>query len=272
MLLEFFKYQGTGNDFIMIDNRKGVFDPEDLSSVRSLCDRKFGIGADGLILIQNHPEFDFEVIYYNADGSKSLCGNGSRCAVEFSRYLGIIEDKTTFLAIDGAHEAFIKNGLVHLKMNNVNKVTQKDQDFILNTGSPHYVRFVEGVKTIDVFEEGRSIRYSDPFKKEGINVNFTEKTSEGSIFVRTYERGVENETLSCGTGVTACALVSGMNGVKSPVSVSTLGGKLMISFDHKGEGRFENIYLIGPAQFVFSGKIDIKTTLIRPESRTGATV
>ena len=258
MQLEFFKYQGTGNDFVMIDNRNGVFDPEDLALVRSLCDRKFGIGADGLILIQNHPRFDFECVYFNADGSKSLCGNGSRCAVEFSRTLGIIKDNTTFLAIDGAHEAFIKDGLVHLKMNNVNGITRQGDDYYLNTGSPHYVRFVDEVKKVDVFQDGRAVRYSDQFKKDGINVNFTESIGVGSIFVRTYERGVEDETLSCGTGVTACALISGLKGMKSPVSVSTLGGELSISFVRTGEEKFENIYLIGPAQFVFAGKIDIQ--------------
>jgi diaminopimelate epimerase len=258
MQLEFFKYQGTGNDFVMIDNRKGVFDPDNLELVRSLCNRKFGVGADGLILIQDHPDYDFECVYYNADGSKSLCGNGSRCAVEFSRTLGIIKDKTTFLAIDGAHEAFIKDGLVHLKMNNVSGVNKQGNDYYLNTGSPHYVRFVEEVKNIDVFEEGRAVRHSDQFKKEGINVNFTESLGAGSIFVRTYERGVEDETLSCGTGVTACALVNGLKGMKSPVSVKTLGGELSISFVQTGEQQFENIYLIGPAQFVFAGKIDIQ--------------
>jgi diaminopimelate epimerase len=257
MQLEFFKYQGTGNDFVMIDNRAGDFDPDDIVTVRNLCDRKFGIGADGLILIQNHPDYDFEVIYFNADGSKSLCGNGSRCAVEFSKYLGIIENETTFLAIDGTHEAYIKEDLVYLKMNDVEKINKQGEDYYLNTGSPHYVRFVKDVKNLSVFDEGRKVRYNDQFKKEGINVNFTEWQGKGSIFVRTYERGVEDETLSCGTGVTACALVAGLSGMESPVKVSTLGGELMISFDKKGEERFENIYLIGPAQFVFSGKIDM---------------
>ncbi|HYG37735.1 MAG TPA: diaminopimelate epimerase [Cytophagales bacterium] len=257
MLLEFFKYQGTGNDFIMIDNRENIFDPDNLLLVQKLCNRKFGIGADGLILIQHHPDYDFEVIYFNADGSKSLCGNGSRCAVQFARFLNLIDNKTTFLAIDGPHEAFVKEELVYLRMNNVTAIHKKDSDYFLNTGSPHYVKFVEQVNSFDVFNEGKKIRNSDQFKKEGINVNFAEKVDAGKIFVRTYERGVEDETFSCGTGVTACALVTGLLGMSSPVKVSTLGGDLMISFDRSGEEKFENIYLIGPGEFVYKGQIDI---------------
>lgn len=256
--LQFYKYQGTGNDFVMIDNRNNVFPREkDKEKVEWLCHRKFGIGADGLMLIQNHPEYDFELVYFNSDGSQSLCGNGSRCAVHFANHLNIIGTKTRFLAYDGPHDAEIKEGLIHLKMHDVKEVNLIKEDFFINTGSPHYVKFVDKVNFLNVFEEGRKIRESEPFKKEGTNVNFVEVKNESEIFVRTYERGVEDETLSCGTGVTACALASSYKNLKSPVKVKALGGNLQVSFQQNEDSTFTDIYLIGPAEIVFKGEIEI---------------
>lgn len=258
-ILPFFKYQGTGNDFVMVDNRLGAFDASDLALVIRLCDRKFGIGADGLILIQNHPDCDFEMIYFNADATKSMCGNGSRCAVRFAQQLGIIDDHCTFMAYDGLHTATLEGEQVNLKMANVQSVQHIDEDdFFVNTGSPHHVRVIKCIKNFPVFEEGRFIRNNEMYKKEGTNVNFVELQPDNTIFVRTYERGVEGETLSCGTGVTASALVAASHmGYKSPVHVHTLGGALKISFQHDGNGSFSEVMLSGPAQEVYEGKISI---------------
>lgn len=253
--LKFHKYQGTGNDFIIVDNRKNIFNPANDELIKKLCDRKFGIGADGLILIQDHPDHDFEMVYFNADASQSMCGNGCRCAVHFANYLGIIEEETTFLAIDGPHEAFLKDGLVHLKMADVKEVKQIGNDLFIDTGSPHYLCFIEDLDNFDVVSEGRKIRNSNAYKQAGTNVNFIEKVGENEIFVRTYERGVEDETLSCGTGVTAASLAGSKKGLKSPVKLKTLGGTLQVAFEEKGENNFINVYLIGPAKMVFTGNI-----------------
>lgn len=257
MELIFYKYQGTGNDFVMIDDREQRLDIRDLNLVRRLCDRKFGIGADGLILIRNHPQFDFEMIYFNADGSQSMCGNGARCAVAFSAFLGIVEEKTRFLAIDGPHEAIIRAGQVELLMGEVTAYGSQDQDHFVNTGSPHHIRLVDQVANYPVFEEGRSIRYDQRYAPEGTNVNFVEKLSDEEVFVRTYERGVENETLSCGTGVTAAALVFGVQNRINDIKINTLGGKLRVKYQGSPEEGFHDIWLIGPAEQVFSGKINL---------------
>jgi diaminopimelate epimerase len=256
--LSFNKYQGTGNDFIMIDNRNNVFDPNNLSLVRNLCDRKFGIGADGLILIQNKAGFDFEMVYFNSDGSQSLCGNGSRCAVNFAKQLGIIENNTYFLAIDGPHEAIVQSntGIVELKMGNVAAVEQGVDYFFINTGSPHWVQYINDIQHFEVVSNGRAIRYNERFKEKGTNVNFIEKQENNVLFVRTYERGVEDETLSCGTGVTACALAASLNGMTSPVKIKTLGGNLEIAFKGNANEGFTDIWLIGPAISVFKGEVN----------------
>ncbi|AFL83461.1 diaminopimelate epimerase [Belliella baltica DSM 15883] len=253
MTLSFYKYQGTGNDFVMIDDRSESFPEGDLSLVRQLCDRKFGIGADGLILIRNKEGFDFEMIYFNADGSQSMCGNGARCAVSFSKFLGIIERQTSFMAIDGEHKAEINDGLVSLGMGNVSSLTNSGKDFFVNTGSPHHVRFVENVEKYPVVATGAEIRYSKAYEQQGTNVNFVTPISDDQIYVRTYERGVENETLSCGTGVTACALVYGYQNDLNKVNIKTPGGNLMVQFVNSSDGSFKNIVLIGPAEQVFQG-------------------
>ncbi|WP_299984760.1 diaminopimelate epimerase [uncultured Pontibacter sp.] len=257
MALSFYKYQGTGNDFVMIDNRKLTFPATDEQLIKSLCNRRTGIGADGLILLQNHDDYDFEMVYYNADGRLgSMCGNGARCTVRFAKQLGVIEDVAYFLAADGEHQATIEREEIQLKMTDVVGVERIEDDFYLNTGSPHYVRFVENVDNLDVYAEGRLVRYSPRFNAVGTNVNFVQRLSDNEIYVRTYERGVEDETLSCGTGVTACALVAGMTGMESPVSVKTPGGNLKVAFEQDGMG-FRYIYLIGPAKLVFTGTVPV---------------
>ncbi len=256
MTLSFYKYQGTGNDFVMIDDRSEQFDLDDLSAVSKICDRKFGIGADGLILIRNHADYDFEMIYYNADGSQSMCGNGARCAVAFSHFLGIIDLETSFLAIDGGHKAKIVDGRVELLMGEVSKPKQVEGDVFIDTGSPHHLRKVEAINEYPVIEEGARIRHLDIYP-EGTNVNFVEAIDENEIFVRTYERGVENETLSCGTGVTAAALAFGTKNPMQMVKIKTLGGELAVRYSLNQDNEFEDVWLIGPAEKVFEGTLDL---------------
>ena len=257
--IEFFKYQGTGNDFVMIDDRSESFDLENHTLIAQLCHRRFGIGADGLILIRNHNQADFEMIYYNADGHlTSLCGNGSRCVVQFARRLQIIKNQCSFMTVEGILQAKIEGGLVHLKMPNIVGIESHKNHYFLNTGSPHHICYVDDIDNYDVFNQGKKIRDGAPYYKEGTNVNFVKSISEDHIFVRTYERGVEDETLSCGTGVTAAALVQGLKGGNSPIKVKTLGGELQISFEKDTENKFNNIHLIGPATLVFSGKISLE--------------
>ena len=261
MNLSFYKYQGTGNDFIIIDNRDLIFNVRDKKLVADLCDRRFGIGADGLMLLQNKKGYDFEMVYFNADGNKSsLCGNGSRCITSFAKKMGILKkDKSKFLAADGTHEAEIKKGTISLHMNDVKDIEINSDHYYLDTGSPQYIKFVKDIKGMDVVEEGRNIRNNNRFKKEGVNVNFVEKSGKG-IFVRTYERGVENETLSCGTGVTASALASALQGISTTEKhciVNTRGGELAVRFNKKKNSSFTDIWLDGPATFVYKGEIKI---------------
>jgi len=261
MTLHFFKYQGTGNDFILVDNRRNeIFLTP--AQIHQLCDRRFGIGADGLMLLQEKTGYDFEMKYYNADGKEgSMCGNGGRCMIKFVYHLGIHREMYKFLAVDGAHEAEIDtDGIVSLKMKDVRTIKKFHADFILDTGSPHYIKLVNHVMDMDVLKKGSEIRHSKEFEDDGINVNFVEQTEEpDKIIVRTYERGVEDETLSCGTGVTAAALVCfhNENGFNE-VEVKTPGGNLSVEFDRTDEDRFENIWLCGPAEKVFEGTVEIK--------------
>lgn len=258
MELVFYKYQGTGNDFIIIDNYDGQITLT-AAQVEKLCHRRFGIGADGLMLFGAQAGYDFAMTYYNADGYEStMCGNGGRCLVKFAYLQGMKKSSYVFIAPDGVHEATVEeNGWVNLKMQDVNGIEKFYADSVVHTGSPHYVRPATNLRRMDVYKEGKAIRNSNAYKEEGINVNFVEENNT-DIFVRTYERGVEDETLSCGTGVTAAALVFAHNDVGfNRVDVTTRGGKLAVEFDKTGEERFENIWLCGPAEFVFEGKISI---------------
>lgn len=253
----FYKYQGTGNDFVMLDDRQGHWDLQNTQGIQSLCHRKFGIGADGLILIRSHAEFDFEVVYFNADGSQSFCGNGARCAVAFASFLGIISQKAHFLAIDGPHEANLSDGLVALRMGDVSQITASLGDTFVHTGSPHHVRFVQQLEDYPVLEQGQLVRHDPCYAPGGSNVNFVQKLGDAEIFVRTFERGVENETLSCGTGVTAAALVCGSLTQQKDIQIRTLGGNLRVTFEGSTQAGFTNIWLIGPAQQVFSGTVSL---------------
>lgn len=256
--ITFHKYQATGNDFIVIDNRENIFPKENLSLVEKLCHRKFGIGSDGLILIEEHSEVDFNMVFFNPDGSQSLCGNGSRCAVNFARSIGMITDtETNFMAYDGLHSATIADDLVNLSMNNVQNVSQSADGIFVDTGSPHFVKFVEDVHEVEIIPEGSVIRYSETYKPAGTNVNFVQQLGDHQIFVRTYERGVENETFSCGTGVTGAAIAASTLGIKTPIEVTTKGGELTVNYTRKENGSFENIWLCGPAKMVYAGSIDI---------------
>lgn len=256
MPLHFFKYQGTGNDFVMIDDRSETFSRYNQALVARLCDRRFGIGADGLILLQNHPTLDFQMVYFNADGAEgSMCGNGGRCIVRFAHDLGLFTNHCRFMAVDGEHEATIADGLVSLRMSDVAGIDLTDTYSFTNTGSPHVVIPVDDLTGHDVVGIGRAIRYSDAFAPGGTNVNFVQTEPDGSLFVRTYERGVEDETYSCGTGVTAAALVMHRQaGVASPVSIRVLGGNLKVAFAPDDKGGFTKIDLIGPAERVFEGE------------------
>jgi diaminopimelate epimerase len=280
-VIQFHKYQATGNDFVLIDNRASAISLS-ASQVQKICDRRFGVGADGVMLIEKHPTLDFNLLYYNSDGSQSLCGNGSRAAVKFASTLKMVNGKAKFNAYDGEHDAdLLAADIVKLKMNDVKGVQQIGEDFFINTGSPHFIRFVKDIHNYPVFEEGKKIRYSDAYKPGGTNVNFVELLPDNTIFVRTYERGVEDETLSCGTGVTAAALAAFFKGYASPVKIKALGGDLSVEFKSENSGSasntsgqagqstgqaglptgqagtFQEIFLIGPAKKVFEGTLEL---------------
>jgi diaminopimelate epimerase len=269
--IHFYKYQATGNDFVVIDSRSGNLSFT-TDQVKQICHRKFGIGADGLMLIEKHPSLDFNLLYYNSDGSQSLCGNGARAAVRMASALGLVNGKAKFNAYDGVHEAdLLAEGIVRLKMSDVGKVQTLNDDFFINTGSPHYIKFISSIEDYPVYQEGRQIRYSEAYQPGGTNVNFVELLAENAIFVRTYERGVENETLSCGTGVTAAAVAAHYKGYASPVKIGTIGGELLVEFKPRQSGAenanpvsstgqagmFTDIFLIGPAKLVFEGDLEL---------------
>lgn len=259
MNIQFHKYQGAGNDFILIDHRINPLKNIDNNLVKQLCDRRFGIGADGLMFLLNHNDFDFEMVYYNADGNLgSMCGNGGRCIVAFAKQLGIIDSEANFLAVDGPHYAKISvaGNWVDLQMINVNQISKDGNAYVLNTGSPHYVQEVVNLKELDVYTAGKSIRNNKTYKENGINVNFVEDKGD-HLFVRTFERGVEDETYACGTGVTAVALSMAKHLHQTghiETAIEVLGGKINIKFDYDGE-KFTNIFLCGPAEKVFEGSV-----------------
>jgi len=260
MKAKFYKYQGTGNDFVMIDNRQNIFPKNNTKLIEELCDRRFGIGADGLILLENDNSTDFKMVYYNSDGNESsMCGNGGRCLVAFAKKMNVINNETTFIATDGLHHATIsENGIVSLQMKDVDQVNIHTDYIFLNTGSPHHVTLVDDLEYFDVATNGAKIRYSDLYGKAGSNVNFVKQISENHFAVRTYERGVEDETLSCGTGVTAVAIAMNATGktTANQIELDVQGGKLEVSFE-KNNGVYSNVHLIGPATFVFEGEIEL---------------
>ncbi len=255
-MIRFYKYQGTGNDFVMVDNRQKVISKKNISLIKSLCDRRFGIGADGLILLEDSATTDFKMVYFNADGNEStMCGNGGRCIVAFAKYLKIIENTTTFEAIDGLHTATISGDVVSLQMQDVVNIKEKGGCVFLNTGSPHHVQFEEHISDFDIKTIGRNIR-NEVYGTEGSNVNFVKKINNATFRLRTYERGVEDETLACGTGATAVAIA--MNYLKetnaNDIKLNVEGGELQVSFDVK-EGNYTNVFLTGKAIQVFKGDI-----------------
>jgi diaminopimelate epimerase len=256
--ISFYKYHGTGNDFVMIDDRNHHFPRNNHELVAQICERRFGVGADGLILLDNHSTEDFEMIYYNADGHLgSFCGNGGRCVVAFAKQLGIVHEQTQFMAADGLHRAKINNGQVSLNMNEVNQ-WKIDHDFIfMDTGSPHHVIFKEDVSSVDVAKEGSEIAHNEQYGVAGTNVNFVSLRNPHQIDVRTFERGVEAETFSCGTGVTASAIAAFLadRTDQTQLKVHTLGGVLEVNFKPQ-ENRFNEIVLEGPARMMFSGTIE----------------
>ncbi|MEM1120268.1 MAG: diaminopimelate epimerase [Bacteroidota bacterium] len=266
-MIPFYKYQGAGNDFVMIDNRTTTYlTRTSNAAIHHLCDRRFGIGADGLILLQNHPDYDFEMVYFNANGTEgSLCGNGGRCTVAFAKQLGIIDEECIFWAIDGEHRASINrvDNWVELKMADLHTVHCHPDHYELNTGSPHYIKYVDNLAKMDVFREGSLIRNNDTYKEKGINVNFIEPADNG-FQIRTFERGVEAETLACGTGVTAAAISYALEYPNKAttllqqggISAKAAGGNLSVRFQQRGSS-FEDIWLCGPAEFVFSGHITL---------------
>lgn len=262
MKIKFWKYQGNGNDFVIIDNRHGENNLTK-EQIEHLCNRRYGIGADGLIVIATAEEGAFEMLYYNSDGAlSSMCGNGGRCAAMYAFVMGIADKHMTFKAFDGLHQAVIEGECsrhicdVSLSMSDVMRVEKEDNFYFLDTGSPHYVEFVDRVAEIDVVSEGRKTRYSERFMPGGTNVNFVEMDDD-RIFVRTYERGVEDETLSCGTGVTASAMVAYLVNGKRSQMVHTTGGDFVVSFDPATDGSFTNVWLRGPAEAVFEGTIEL---------------
>jgi diaminopimelate epimerase len=282
--MQFYKYQGAGNDFIMVDQRQSrTLNRKDTKQIAFLCDRHFGIGADGLILLQHHASLDFEMVYFNSDGREStMCGNGGRCIAAFAKHLGIQAGEAgyRFMAIDGEHRALLPHSIgpggewVELQMSDVGQIETVDnlptetpsisaglktsRDYVLNTGSPHFVRFVPDPDALNLVQEGRAIRYSERFRQEGINVNFVCENN-GRLLIRTYERGVEDETLACGTGVTATAIAwfrrSGQAAGRADIPVSAKGGDLAVRFTAHQDGSFTDIWLCGPAQSVFQGEI-----------------
>jgi diaminopimelate epimerase len=257
--IQFYKYQGAGNDFVLVDNRKNVIDHHNPALIAQICDRRFGVGGDGMMFLQHKPGYDFEMVYYNSDGQpSSMCGNGGRCIVAFAKYLGVIENETTFLAVDGEHYAKIstEGDWVSLQMIDVDHISRDGEAYVLNTGSPHYIKLTDDLKHKNVYQEGHAIRNNATYRKEGININFAEPLGEG-YFVRTFERGVENETYACGTGVTAVALAMAQHNKQSghiTTAIKVLGGDLNIRFDYDG-AKFTNIFLEGPAKLVFEGEI-----------------
>lgn len=262
MSVTFYKYQGAGNDFVIIDDRNEEFNRSNMELVKFLCDRRFGVGGDGLMLLRNKKGVDFEMIYYNSDGTEaSMCGNGGRCLVAFAKQIGVIGDCCSFIAVDGLHDADViqteEGEWVSLKMIDVPNIEKGEGFVFMDTGSPHYVSFAQDLNNLALIEEAQKVRYNDRFKSEGTNVNYV-NIENGVLNIRTYERGVEDETLACGTGVTAAVLTAHVTGAfeGSELNVKAQGGNLKVKFETAEVG-YKNIWLQGPAKFVFKGTIDV---------------
>ena len=270
MKITFTKYQGTGNDFVIVNAY--VLDELnlDIHQIRQICERKYGVGSDGLIIIKKSEKTHFKMDFYNPDGSQSFCGNGSRCAVHFAFASSIIDENScSFEAIDGIHKAYVCQDEVKIEMSHVgviekiNTSIMKDsrgESYIVDTGSPHFVSYVKNKEELNsIIDYGKKIRYSDVFNDKGVNVNLIHSEDSNRIQIRTYERGVEDETFSCGTGATACALIhsSRFNSNQNIIDIETRGGALKVSFDKMKEGHFTNVYLIGPVKQIFHGQIEI---------------
>ena len=262
MKIKFYKYQATGNDFIIIDNRNQDINLTE-ENIRFLCDRHFGIGSDGLILLENSQEADFAMQFFNPDGSGGMmCGNGGRSIVRFAFDLGIIKISCSFIAPDGLHFAEINAENIKLKMVIPTLFQEFEDGYYINTGTSHFVSFENSVENINLLEKGRALRYDERFSPyNGCNVNFVEETSLNNIKIRTYERGVEDETLACGTGICAAALTYSiekqLSKGKHTINISAKGGELQVEFKKNNDNTFSAPYLIGEAKKVFGGEIDI---------------
>ncbi len=261
MEFDFYKYQGAGNDFVFLDNFSGKYDDLTLTQIERLCDRRFGIGGDGLIKIDKSADWDFNMDYYNSDGSKSFCGNGARCSVRFVNDHLLKKDSYTFNAIDGIHKGQLLGTNISIDMHNIDEIEKIDENtFVLNTGSPHYIKFLDKVEQLDIAAFGQKIRFNDRFEMEGINVNAVQILGDNELFIRTYERGVEDETLACGTGISAAAIAFAEKQNRegdAKIQVKAMGGKLAVTFHGQGYGSYKSIKLIGPAEFVYKGTIDV---------------
>lgn len=259
MNLDFWKYHGAGNDFIIIDNwEKSITLSNDV--IKNVCNRHFGIGSDGLILIQQHPTLDFEMIFYNPDASQSFCGNGSRCAVQFALDQKIIKKQNTrFQSTNGVYHAEeVEPNKIDLQMHDCSRFRIEKGRFFLDTGSPHLVFETSALYESPIIGRAKEIRYSEEYKEKGININFIEIINQ-TVHIRTYERGVENETLSCGTGVTAVALSRALaknNHGFNKLHIETRGGRFYVQYHFDGDV-FSQIHLIGPAKCIFKGEIYI---------------
>lgn len=260
MLINFYKYQGAGNDFVLVDNRQQVF-PVQNQLIEKICFRRFGVGADGLILLEEVTDVDFSMRYFNSDGKEStMCGNGGRCIVAFANKLGLIDEKAEFRASDGVHKAIVQEpDKVSLRMSDVAQVKQMPEGYIVNTGSPHLVKFVDNLSETDVYREGKALRNDPGLSEDGINVNFVSLLGKEKLSIRTYERGVESETLACGTGSVAAALSAAMKepGEANEYELQARGGRIKVRFERNKDNSFSNIWLTGPVEFVFKGEWEL---------------
>jgi diaminopimelate epimerase len=266
-MVDFFKMSGSGNDFILIDNKDQSLTVGNIAEfVRTVCERKVSVGADGFIIIENSQRADFRWRFFNADGSEvDMCGNGARCAARFAYIRGIAKEKMSFETGAGIIDAEVRGDTVKLRLTepramkvNISVMIegQPIEVNFVNTGVPHVVIFVQDLDRYDVFNMGRKIRYHKDFQPEGTNANFMEVIDRHTIRIRTYERGVEDETLACGTGAAASALISSSQGlVESPVDVRVKSGETLKIYFHKAGQGFEDIYLEGKANVVYEGRI-----------------